>query len=85
MSKKSWKKKTRYNKGQNVRSIQPSEKIAQKPAGTSLSSTKTSLPKTTATTKTMGDYKDVYTEIKRIAILFVTIVLAIVILWLIMR
>jgi hypothetical protein len=85
MSKKSWKGNPRYNKKKSVRSIQPAEKIAQTTAVTPQSSTKTTLPKTTTATKTMPDYKDVYIELKRIGILFVIIVLAIVILWLLLR
>jgi hypothetical protein len=83
MSKKSWKGNPRYNKKKSVRSIQPAEKIAQTTAVTPQSSTKTTLP--TTATKTMPDYKDVYIELKRIGILFVIIVLAIVILWLLLR
>lgn len=85
MGKKSWKGNPRYNKKKSVRSIQPSVKITQQPAVTPPLSTKTTLHKTAATTKTMPDYKYVYTELKRIGILFVIIVLAIVILWLFLR
>ncbi|MDO9334723.1 MAG: hypothetical protein Q7T57_09440 [Dehalococcoidales bacterium] len=87
MSKKPRKKKTRYNKGQSVRSIQPSEKIAQKPTAVEpLSSTKPPLPKNTAMTmKMMAEHNNVLPEIKRIAILAGIILLMIFILWLILR
>ena len=87
MSKKSWKGKAKYNKRKNVHSVRPPEKIAQTTAVMLQSSIKTTLPKPTATTKTktFGDYKDVYTEIKRIGILFVIIIAAIIVVWLILR
>lgn len=85
MTKKSWKGNSRYNKRKSVRSIQQSGNITQQPTVTPISSTKTTLPKTTSSTRTMPDTKYVYTELKRIGILFVIIVLAIVIVWLILR
>jgi hypothetical protein len=84
MPKKSRKEKNR-NKRQSMPSIQTQEKVAQKPYTIPATSAKTTSPKSSTTTKTMPDYKYVYTEIKRIALLFVIITSAIVILWLIMR
>ena len=84
MPKKSRKEKTR-KKRQSIPSIQTQEKVAQKPYTATAPSTKTTSQKSSAATKTMPDYKYVYTEIKRIALLFVIITSAIVILWLILR
>ncbi len=84
MPKKSRKGKTRKIR-QSIPSIQIQEKVAQKPYIVPAPSTKTTSPKSSAATKTMPDYKYVYSEIKIVAILFVIILVAIVILWLIMR
>jgi hypothetical protein len=84
MPKKLRKEKTR-KKRQNMPSIQTQEKVAQKPYTVPTPSIKTTSPKSSAATKTMPNYKYVYTEIKRIALLFVIITSAIVILWLILR
>ena len=85
MPKKSWKAKTR-NKRQNVRSIQPSERIEKKPAVVPQSSTKAPMSKSTVTTsKTMPSYSYIFTELKVAGTISGMILVVIIILWLIMR
>ncbi|MDD5289040.1 MAG: hypothetical protein PHY28_08035 [Dehalococcoidales bacterium] len=84
MTKKSWKGKN-SKKRQGIPSIQTQGKVALKPYTAITPPTKITSQKSSAATKTMSDYKYVYTEIKRGGILFVIIILVIVILWLIMR
>jgi hypothetical protein len=85
MPKKTLKAKTR-NKRQNVRSIQPSERIEHKPAVVPQSSTKAPMSKSTTTTsKTMPSYSYLFTELKVAGTIAGIILILIIILWLIMR
>lgn len=84
MPKKLRKAKIR-KKRQNIPSIQTPENVAPKTYAATAPFPKISSPKSSAATKAMPDYKYVYTEIKVIGILFVIIMFAIVILWLILR
>ena len=84
MPKKSRKEKTR-NKRQSMPSIQTQEKVAQKPYTVPAPSTKTTSPKSSASTKTMPDYSYVATELKTIGIIAGIILILIMSLWLIMR
>ncbi len=84
MPKKSRKEKTR-NRRHALPSIQTQEKVTQKPYTVPAPSTKTTSPKSSASTKTMPDYSYIYTELKTAGIIAGIILILIIVLWLIMR
>ncbi|MBN1643746.1 MAG: hypothetical protein JW856_02860 [Dehalococcoidales bacterium] len=90
MGKKSWKGKQKYNSNRHKRKTAlPAPGITDtlaKPAPLSPSPSPQQLRKTSlASTKTFGDYKEILSEVKRISILILIIIAAIIVCWLVLR